>query len=139
MIEMTKNDISALAKDYKRRVPGKFILVDGNNLEEKIGGQEFLATKKLDGVMQLVYYSNGEICAFGTGGTETPSDIPCLREVVTIMQKKGIRTALFAAELYALLSDKGRERVCDVATALADSDLHDKLHLAPFDLLEVDG
>lgn len=132
-------DLASLAREYKRRVPGRFILVDGNKLEEKIGGEEFLVTKKLDGVMQLVQYTEGAVRAFGTGGVETPSSIPCLQEVCSIMQSKGVRSALFAAELYAKIVDNGRERVCDVATALSDKNLHDSLFLAPFDLLEVDS
>ena len=136
---MNTSDISAFARDYKRRVPGKFMLVDGSKLEEKIGGEEFFVTKKLDGVMQLVYYSEGVARGFGTGGVETPANLPCLREAGAILCKKGVKTALFAAELYATLSDSGRERVCDVATAIADVTLHGKLRLAPFDLIEVDG
>lgn len=132
-------DISSLARDYKRRVPGKFMLVDGNKLEEKIGGTEFLATKKIDGVMQLVSYHDGEIRACGTGGNDTPSHLPCLNEVSAMLRNKGISSALFAAELYAPLSETGRERVCDVAAALADEGLHGKLRLAPFDLLDLDG
>lgn len=136
---METTDISSLARDYKRRVPGRFILVDGNKLEEKIGGEEYLVTKKLDGVMQLVYYNNGIAHAYGTGGGETCPDLPCLQEVAALLQARGIKSALFAGELYASIGHNGRERVCDVATALADANLHKALYLAPFDLLELDG
>ena len=136
---MNTSDLSTLARDYKRRVPGKFMLVDGSKLEEKIGGEEFFVTKKLDGVMQLVYYSEGVARGFGTGGFETPADLPCLQEVGSVLCKKGVKTALFAAELYAIINDSGRERVCDVATAIADEALHEDLYLAPFDLIEVNG
>ncbi|MDE6239368.1 MAG: hypothetical protein K2M54_05195 [Muribaculaceae bacterium] len=136
---MNLKDISSLAQDYKRRVPGKFMLVDGSKLEEKVGGQEFLVTQKLDGVMQLVYYADGVATAFGTGGNKTPSDLPCLKEVANKLRSIGVTSALFAAELYVSLSDTGRERVCDVAIAMADVKFFDKLRLAPFDLLEVDG
>ncbi len=133
------SDLSTLARDYKRRVPGKFMLVDGSKIEEKIGGEEFTVTLKLDGVMQLVSYADGAIRACGTGGNETPATLSCMTETASLLAGKGIRSALFAAELYAVLSDSGRERVCDVAAALADESLRDKLRLAPFDILEIDG
>ena len=136
---MTTTDLSILARDYKRRVPGKFMLVDGGKLEEKIGGEEFVATLKLDGVMQLVRYADGEIRACGAGGNETPATLPCLLEAMSMLSGKGITSALFAAELYAVVSDTGRERVCDVAASLADTSRHGDLRLAPFDILEING
>ena len=132
-----ETDMSAFAREYKRRVPGRFMLVDGSKLEEKIGGQDLFVTKKLDGVMQIVWYHDGIARAFGTGGNETPQEIPCLKELASLLLAGGVTSALLVAELYAPLSTKGRERVCDVATALADKNLNGELRLAAFDLLEV--
>lgn len=43
------------------------------------------------------------------------------------------------AELYATIRDSGRERVCDVAKAIAHPEMHDKLHIAPFDIIDIEG
>ncbi|MDE6544455.1 MAG: hypothetical protein K2K76_10895 [Muribaculaceae bacterium] len=133
-----ETDMSAFAREYKRRVPGRFMLVDGSKLEEKIGGQDLFVTKKLDGVMQIICYEDGVARAFGTGGSETPHELPCLSEMTALLQSRGITSALLAAELYAPLSATGRERVCDVAAALVDEKKKGELRLAAFDLLEID-
>ncbi len=136
---MKTQPLSALAADYKRCVAGKFILVDGHKLEEKLGGSDFYVTVKLDGVMQLIRYADGVLEACGSRGASTPHSLPCMQELAEALKAQGVTSTLLAAELYANLRTNGRERVCDVATALADPSLHDTLRLAPFDLLELAG
>jgi len=132
------NEYSNIAKTYKRKVAGSFMLVDGAKMADKLSGQDFCVTKKLDGAMQIVFYRNGEAVAVSSNGNER-TGLPCLKEFAQLAQQAGVNSLTVAAELYATLSETGRERVHDVATAMADEQLHDKLHLAPFDLLDIDG
>lgn len=136
---MKTQSLSAQATEYKRTVAGKFILLDGLKLEEKLGGSDFYVTIKLDGVMQLVRYHDGEIESCGSHGKPLSPTLPCLQELADMLRAQGVESALLGAELYTNLGTNGRERVCDVATALADPSLHSTLRLAPFDLRELSG
>ena len=131
-------EYSKIAKDYKRRIAGGFQLVEGAKLMEKLSGTDYMVTRKLDGALHLLFYRDGDVVAVSTGGNERRA-LPCLEEFANLASKAGLRSAMIAAELYAPLSETGRERVCDVATALADESLHGRLRLAPFDILELDG
>ncbi len=44
------------AIDYKKNVAGKFVLVEGAKLKQRIDGQRFAVTRKIDGHMQVVFY-----------------------------------------------------------------------------------
>lgn len=127
------------ARNYKRTVAGKYMLVDGSKIMEKIGGADFCATRKYDGIMQVVFVEKGHVSAFGSGGNQTPEELPCLKEFAELMEAVSISDAVFGAELYATISVNGRERVADVAKCIADPLLQDQLHLAVFDIMEISG
>lgn len=48
---MMNNDFPNIAKEYKRTIAGRFMLVEGAKLKDKISGEDFLVTKKMDGIM----------------------------------------------------------------------------------------
>lgn len=131
-------EFSEKARKYKRSVASGFMLVEGNRIGEKVMGNEFLVTRKIDGSLQIVFYRMGEIEAYTSGGFQT-SDLPCLNEMASLLKDAGVREAEIAAELFAPLHSNGRERINDVAMALADPKHHDKLRLAVFDIVNIDG
>lgn len=131
-------EYSNIAKTYKRRIAGGFMLVDGAKLLEKISGEDFLVTRKLDGEMQILFYYDGSVEAYGSNGVERDASLPCLAEYGALCKAAGLNDAVVAAELYAVLSTDGRERVHDVKSAIADGK-RDLLRLAPFDILSLDG
>lgn len=126
-----------IAKTYKRKIAGGFMLVDGAHLMEKITGTDFVATRKMDGEMQVLFYNDGAVEAYGSHGNETSVEAPCFAEFAKMCQAAGLKSATVVAELYANMGDGVRERVCDVKTALATST--EKLQLAPFDIIDLDG
>lgn len=130
---------SNIARKYKRTVPGCYILVDGANLSEKIAGTDILVTKKLDGIMTVLFMRGGIIEAYNSGGNELPADLPCFQEAARMLRAMGLTDATIAGELYAVLGQDGRERVCDVSKALADSSLCNQLRFAPFNILDDAG
>lgn len=129
---------SEFAIKHKRKVSTSFMLVEGEKIGEKVAGTDFTVTRKVDGVMQIVFFNDGQIEAYNSGGKATPN-LPCLIELAEMLKSAGIKEATLAAELYANIRENDRERVCDVATALADDNLSSKLHLAPFDIISIDG
>lgn len=135
---MLEKEMIEIAKKYKRRVAGSFVLVDADKIDGRIAGSRFVATKKIDGTLQAFFYENGEVCAVSTSGKIT-KDLPCLAEAASLLKSYGLKSAIIEAELYAVLEEGKRERVGDVAAAAADRKLHDKLFLAPFDIVRLDG
>lgn len=135
-------DYANIAKTYKRRIAGGFMLVDGAKLLEKISGEDFLVTRKFDGEMQIVFYhADGDtdtVEAYGSNGAERGIPLPCFAEFGALCRGAGLTDAVVAAELYAAVGADGRERVNDVRSAIADGQLG-SLRLAPFDIISLDG
>ena len=135
---MLEKEMIEIAKRYKRRVAGSFVLVDADKITGKIAGSQFVATKKIDGTLQGLFYENGEITAVSTTGNITRG-LPCLKEAASLLKSYGLKSAVIEAELYAVLEEGKRERVGDVAIAMADEKLWNRLFLAPFDIVQLDG
>ncbi len=131
-------EYSNIAKNYKRTVAGRFMLVEGAKIAEKISGENFCVTHKMDGIMQVLFWRNGKVCAYSSHGNSTDENLPCLQEFAQIMRSSGLNSATFGAELYATIGKTGRERVCDVSTAIANTGLQDQLRLAVFDIIDLD-
>lgn len=134
---MMNNDLPNIAKEYKRTIAGRFMLVEGAKLKDKLSGEDFLVTKKMDGIMLVVFVRDGEVSAYTSHGNAVPGKLPCLQELKHIVNQGGINNMTLGAELYATIRDSGRERVCDVAKAIAHPEMHDKLHIAPFDIIDI--
>lgn len=130
---------SNIARKYKRTIPGCYILVDGANLSDKISGTDILVTKKLDGVMAVLFMRGGVVEVYNSGGNELPADLPCFMEAARMLRSAGMTDATIAGELYVVLGQDSRERVCDVSKALADSTLRNQLRFAPFNILDDAG
>lgn len=125
------------ARDYKRTVAGAFALVEGSALNEKIAGENLFVTRKVDGVMQLVFLRDGKLEAYNSNGKEMPEDLPCHAEMAALLTAAGVKNATIGAELFARPESGTRERVGQVATALASAP--ERLLLAPFDLIDIEG
>lgn len=136
---MEQKNFSQQARDYKRRIAGSFILVDGDKIAEKVSGNELIATRKYDGIMTYITYFGGCVEAYNSGGQQIPSSLHCLIELVEKIRTYGAQSIIVAAELFAVVNPDGRERVADALSALADERRHDTLKLAPFDIVEIDG
>lgn len=136
---MMNKEFSTIAKEYKRTVAGRFMLVEGKKLKEKISGEDFLVTRKMDGIMLVVFVRDGEVCAYTSHGNPVPDLLPCIQEFKHTISQYGISNLTLGAELYATIRIDGRERVCDVSKAIAHPELHDKLHIAPFDIIDIEG
>ena len=91
------------------------MLVDGAKLNEKIGGEDFLVTKKLDGEMQILFYKEvdgmGNVQAYGSHGKEQEAALPCFAEFGMMCQAAGLKSAIIAAELYAKLIKEAENNV----------------------------
>lgn len=131
-------EYSNIARTFKRKIAGAFMLVDGAMLHEKVSGEDFVVTKKLDGEMQILFYGDGAVEAYNSNGKENAAPLPCFAEFGALCKAAGLTSAVIAAELYAPTSATGRERVHDVKAAIAAGNL-DMVRLAPFGILSING
>lgn len=126
------------AIDYKKNIAGKFVLVEGAKLKQRIDGQKLCVTCKIDGHLQVAFYENGEAFLLNSSGKQRAAGLKCIDAFANALKKAGVKQAVIAAELY-LPRPEGRPRCGDVLKALADDTLKEQLHLAPFDIVELDG
>ena len=134
-----KQEYRQIAIDYKKNVAGKFMLVEGAKLKQRIEGERLCVTRKIDGHMQCVFYDNGEVTILNSQGRQVAEHLPCLDIFAEEVKRAGIHQIIVAAELYLPTPDGGRPRCGDVQRALADETLRNQLCLAPFDIVSLDG
>ena len=132
-------DLFARVQDYKRRVASKFKSIALEGLE-KIQGNEFFASLKLDGEHAHLYYEEGRAYLikprlFSYFG------LPCLDEAAELFQRADVKRALIPGELYAVAEDGSRTRVFDVISLVkkprGEEDLM-RLRFSPFDIITLD-
>lgn len=126
------------AIDYKKNIAGKFVLVEGTKLKQRVEGERISVTKKIDGHLQVVFWQDGQVFMLNASGKQKAEKLKCLDAFAEAMKAAGVKSATIAAELY-LPREEGRPRNGDVNKALADDALKDQLCLAPFDIVELDG
>ena len=126
------------AIDYKKNIAGKFVLVEGAKLKQRVEGERICVTKKIDGHLQVVFWQDGSVFMLNASGKQRAENLKCLDAFAETMKADGVKSATIAAELY-LPREEGRPRNGDVNKALADDALKDQLCLAPFDIIELDG
>ena len=126
------------AIDYKKNIAGKFVLVEGAKLKQRVDGKRICVTRKIDGHMQVVFWQEGKAFMLNATGNQKADGIKCLDVFADALKKSGVKSAIIAAELYLPIPD-GRPRCGDVLAALADDAKKDLLCLAPFDIIELDG
>lgn len=123
------------ATRYKRDVCKNYISLNPEQLDTRLPGTSFFATRKYDGELAVMYFDGQQVFTINTGG-RVRIDLPCHIEAAAALQAAGIGQAVIPAELYAVTA--GRERVFAIRQTLAEGRLGD-LALAPFDILSIDG
>ena len=134
--ECTDESLNSLPSEYKSRLARSFYAINTHDID-KITGKRFLVSKKIDGHMQVVVFNGKQIFMIGRRGV-VRAELPCLEAAKALLINKNIASMIAGAELYAQRAE-GRSRVYDVTAALADEKAVDRLGLAFFDILELDG
>ncbi len=127
---------SLITSDYKKNICKNFIAINPEQIELRIGGEEFYITRKFDGEMNVIFFDGTETFTINTGG-KVRHGIPCIEEAGKLLKKAGIKSAIIPAELY-MCEKEGRTRVFDVLSALSKENSIGDLCLAPFDIVELD-
>ena len=123
-----------LARDYKRRVAGAYAPIAPDSIESMVGGKEIVATRKIDGEMQVLCF-DGKDAVIINGSGITRASLPCVEAATKALKAAGLKSAVIAAELHVDESE-GRTRIYDVVSALAGK--AEDLRLAPYDIIQLD-
>ncbi|KPA12160.1 ATP dependent DNA ligase, central domain protein [Candidatus Magnetomorum sp. HK-1] len=135
-IDCLDESLRKLPFDYKKRLSQQFFSINANQIEQKITGNQFWVSKKIDGHLQIIIFEDDQALMVGRNGT-VRMNLPCLKEIQKHLSQKNIRKAIIACELYAQ-RENARSRVYDVIAALSEKSSIDSLALAVFDILEMD-
>jgi hypothetical protein len=136
--ETVDAETAALVADYKKDVCRNYISLNPEQIDERLGGSDFYVTRKYDGEYAVLLWTGEALFAINTGG-KVRTGLPCMEEAGRLLKAAGVREAVIPAELYVDEEGGARSRVFEVLTALADRTQLDRLRLAPFDLVSLDG
>ncbi len=126
---------------YRRQLGARMVACDRGSASRVLPGGEFFVSRKIDGEFNAILYRAGEICLVNPGGTVRVG-MPVLEEAADLLKKAGVGQAMIPAELYVRRRDGKRARVHDVsrfARRPREQEQVERLCLAPFDLIEIDG
>lgn len=129
--------IAGRAVEYKKRVAGSYLAINGNQIKADMPEGEFFVTRKIDGEMQVVFF-NGEDLFTVNGYGNVKTGLPCLEELKNKLKEQKFKTCILAGELHVDETD-GRKRVYDLLKALGMDGNKEQINLSLFDILELDG
>ena len=127
-------------QDFRRQLSGRMIALERKHISERMPACDYFVSRKIDGEFTIIAIDGASACTVNPGGT-VRIGLPVLDEACALLAKAGIKQALLAAELYVNRTDK-RPRVhdvCRVARQPSSPAELQSLHLAVFDILELDG
>ena len=136
-VDSVDDETSAKAIDYKKTVIRNYISISQEQIESRLTGTEFYVTKKYDGELNLIFFSDDNTFMLNRSG-RVRMGLPCLEEAGKALKNAGIKQAVIPSELY-VDDSSARTRVFDVLEALANEQLVKKLRLAPFEIYELDN
>ena len=132
---MTDSRLESLARRYKASVAGRYRAIRPGDLQ-LIPHAPCFVSRKIDGELWLAELHQGKACLFARGGRliEKGPVLDALKSVA----RDCPQPLVIAGELHVPATGEARERVGDVAAALADGK-QQSLAFAAFDVVELDG
>lgn len=125
------------AIDYKADVCKKFINLNFDQIDLRLTGSVFYASRKVDGEMSVLFFNGVDAVIINRSG-RVRMGLPCVEDAKRTLIAAGVKSCVVPAELHVEES-AGRTRISDVLNALADVNKIHTLRLALFDVLEIDG
>jgi hypothetical protein len=128
------------AQEYRRHLAQRMMALDKAYVKEKLPACDSFVSRKVDGECTLLLIDGKQCCSVNPGGVVRVG-LPFMEEAVELLGKTKSKQMLLAGELYVNRTDR-RPRVHDVSRVArqpeSQADL-EKLHMAVFDILEIDG
>ena len=79
------------AINYKKNIAGHFVLVEGAKLMQRIAGERFSVTRKIDGHLQVVFYEQGKAFMLNSSGRQKAESLKCLDVFAASLKKAGVK------------------------------------------------
>ena len=134
--------LQARAQEYRRTISGKTRPLSGEDVFTKIPKTKgYYVSRKYDGEFAMLVWDGKYLISVNPSGTVRVG-LPCFEEAERLLKKAKIKEALFGAEIYLMVEATRAHPVQQVVRVLrAPKSVHelDKLGLAVFDVIEVDG
>lgn len=134
-IDAIDSETSSKALTYKKNFLKQFIAIYPQMIDKRLGDSRYYVTRKYDGEFATIVYENGEAVTINRSG-RVRIGLPCVEEVVRLLKKAGVKQTIVPAEIYVDDTDK-RTRTHDLLHALSKKGDVSILHLAAFDILEL--
>ncbi|HMU40866.1 MAG TPA: hypothetical protein PKE31_17785 [Pseudomonadota bacterium] len=128
-------------QEYRRIQASRLIPIEKKDIRPRLPSGEYHVSRKVDGELAVLVYEHGEALLVNPGGTVRVG-LPLLADAAKKLGKGSVKSALLAGELYYRHPDGSRSRVHDVsrvARAPSSQEELDRLCLAVFDVIEIDG
>jgi ATP-dependent DNA ligase len=129
------------AQEYRRTISGKMRPLSGEDAFKIPKSKGYFVTRKYDGEFAMLVWDGESLISVNPGGT-VRIGLPCYEEAERLLKKAKIREGIFAAEIYTMTGVTRAHPVQQVVRTLrapkSVAEL-DKLGLAVFDIVEIDG
>jgi len=128
-------------QDYRRLTSSRMYPLDQRDISRRVPDTDVYVSRKVDGEFNGLIYRNGSVCLVNPGGT-VRIGLPCLDAAASLLEKAGVKEAVFAGELYVTPTAGRRARVHDivaVARSPKSTDELDRVAFAVFDIISLDG
>ena len=122
------------ACEYKRKVAGSYVAINGEDISSKVAGKTIYISKKIDGEFNLLWF-DGNKSVLINGSGKVKDDLSVLLKLSKTLQDKKVKEMTMAVELH--MEEPDRSRIFEVMSAIANKP--DALTLSGFDLLDLDG
>lgn len=136
-IDAIDSETSTKALDYKKNFLKQFIAIYPALIDKRLGDSRYYVTRKYDGEFATIVFDGDMAVTINRSG-RVRIGIPCITEATEILKKAGVKQAIIPAEIYVDDTDK-RTRTHDLIHALSKKGDVSILHLAAFDILELNN
>lgn len=136
-IDAIDTETSSKALTYKKNFLKQFIAIYPQIIDKRLGNSRYYVTRKYDGEFATIVYENDTVITINRSG-RTRLGLPCAEEAAKLLKKAGVKQAIIPAEIYVDDTDK-RTRTHDLLHALSKKGDVSILHLAAFDILELNN
>lgn len=123
--------------DYKKNFLKQFIAIYPQIIDKRLGDTLYYVTRKYDGEFATIVYEEDTVITINRSG-RVRLGLPCAEEAARLLKKAKIKQAIIPAEIYVDDTDK-RTRTHDLLFALSKKGDVSQLHLATFDILELNN
>lgn len=130
-------ETSSKALSYKKNFLKQFIAIYPQIIDKRLGDSRYYVTRKYDGEFATIVYDGGKTVTINRSG-RVRTGLPCAEEAGMLLKKAGVKQAIIPAEIFVDDRDK-RTRTHDLLHALSKKGDVSILHLAAFDILEMDN